>query len=142
MRDKIELYARDLVTFTCQVQIQGNVDTSVNVSLTWVREFYGQLQLPEYLTTEHIFNDSSHDSVPLIVTREMTIENLSSLDRRVTCKSVVHPLQEQSYILSSMESSQTDTLDVTGISANRVFYAVYFSTHCNTYSMSYLFYVL
>ena len=105
------LYARDPVTFTCQVQIQGSVDTSVNVSLTWVREYNGQR--PEYLTTEYIFVDSSHESTPFSVTREMTIQNLSSLDRRVSCRSVVYPLEER-YISSSGENSQTVTLDVTG----------------------------
>ena len=107
----LKLFARDTVTFTCQVQIQGSVDTSVNVSLTWVQEFHKQQ--PEYLITEYILIDNTHQSTPFIATRVMTIENLSSLNRRVTCRSVVHPLEER-YISMSGESSQSVTLDVTG----------------------------
>ena len=106
-----KLSAGDTVTFTCQVQIQGSVDTSVNISLTWVREYRGQQ--PDHLNTEYIFVDSTHESIPFIVTREMTIENLSSLDQRVSCRSIIYPLEER-YIISSGESSQTVTLDVTG----------------------------
>ena len=91
--------------------MHGSVDTSVNVSLTWVRVFHEQQ--PEYLTTEYIFVDSSQESVPFIITREMIIENSSSLDRGVSCRSVLHSLEER-YISSSEENSQTLTLDVIG----------------------------
>ena len=103
------LYTQDSVTFTCIVQMHDNVDTSVTVSLTWVREFHGQ---PEHLiTTSYIFlNESS--SVNTAMT-EMTIENLTSLDKSVTCKSVVYPF-ENTFIARSEESVQTVTLDVTG----------------------------
>ena len=107
----LKLYARDTVTFTCQVQIQESIDTSVNVSLTWVQEFHKQQ--PEYLITEYILVDSTHESTPFVVTRDMILENLSSLNRRVTCRSVVHPLEER-YISMSGGSSQSVTLDVTG----------------------------
>ena len=112
MRNKVnsKLYAKDSVTFTCQVQIRESVDTSVNVSLTWVREFHGQQ--PEYLITEYIFVDSFHKPTPFIVTSDITVDDLTSLDQTVSCRSVVQPLEEK-YISSSRESSQTITLDVT-----------------------------
>ena len=107
----MKLYARDIVNFICQVQIQESVDTSVNVSLTWVQEFHKQQ--PEFLNTEYILIDSTHETTPFVATRNMTIGNLSSLNRRITCRIVVRP-SEEGYISMSGESSQSDSLEVTG----------------------------
>ena len=103
----LKLYARDPVTFTCQVEIHENVDSSLNVSLTWVREFHGQI-------TENLTNyiNSTYQSTAIIFERQVTV-SLSSLDWRVSCKSVVNS-QDGRYILSSEEGSHTISLDVTG----------------------------
>ena len=110
--DGSKLNAGDSETFTCRVAIPRGVDTSVNVSLTWVREFLRQQ--PEYLTTEYIFVDSSQESTTFTVVREITVVNLTSMDQRVSCRSVVHPLSER-YILSSEENSQSLMLEIEGM---------------------------
>ena len=109
--DGSKLNAGDSETFTCRVAIPRGVDTSVNISLIWVREF---LRRPEYLITEYIFVDSSQESTAFTVVREMTVSNLTSMDQRVSCRSVVHPLNER-YILSSEENSQSLMLEIEGM---------------------------
>ena len=107
-----KLYTQDSVTFTCRVQIHEDVDTSVNVSLIWIRGFYEQTE--NLWFTEHVIVDSFPESAPFYVARDVTIGNLTSLDQRVTCRSVVHPLEKQYYISSSGESVQAVTLNVIG----------------------------
>ena len=106
-----DLYAGGSLMFTCEVQIHRSVDTSVNVSLTWIHGYHRQKT--ENLTTKYIIIDSTNESKPFSVTKEMIINDLTSLDQSVSCKSVVYSLEER-YILSSGESSQTITFDVTG----------------------------
>ena len=106
-----DLYAGGSLNFTCEVQIHRSVDTSVDVSLTWIHGYHRQKT--ENLTTEHIIVDSTNESKPFSVTREMIINDLTSLDQSISCKSVVYSLEER-YILSSGESSQTVIFDVTG----------------------------
>ena len=106
-----KLYFRDTIEFTCQVQIHESVDTSVNVSMTWVREFHEQTE--NLWFTEHIIVDSSRESTPFNVVRDIIIDDLTSLDQRITCRSVVYPLVKN-YISSSGESIQVITSDVIG----------------------------
>ena len=106
-----DLYAGNSLRFTCEVQIHRSVDTCVNVSLTWIRGY--QRQRTENHTTKYIIIDSTNELTPFSVTSKMIINDLSSLDQKVSCKGVVYSLEER-YILSSGESSQTITFDVTG----------------------------
>ena len=106
-----DLYARDLLRFTCEVHIHESVNTNVNVSLTWIRGYHRHKT--ENLTTKYIIIHITNESTPFSVTSKMIINDLSSLDQSISCKSVVYSLEER-YILSSGESSQTITFDVTG----------------------------
>ncbi|XP_064386526.1 sushi, von Willebrand factor type A, EGF and pentraxin domain-containing protein 1-like isoform X2 [Halichondria panicea] len=66
------------VTFTCQVSIHEDIDTPVNLSLTWTREVYSD---EDNTTTEVIIMNSTTSTVE----RSWTLDSLSSNDQRVTC---------------------------------------------------------
>ena len=102
----LKLYAGDSESFTCRVVIPTDVDTCVNVSQTWVREFHQQSEIN--VTIFVILNKTQKS-----FEEEIEVSNLTSQNWRVSCRSAVYPL-EQGYILRSEERSQAVTLDITG----------------------------
>ncbi len=77
------LYAnRSMVTFTCHVTIDDNVDTSVTLNLTWTRVFHNRE------------TDISSESIPMsstmrMVDRELLLSDLTSQDKTVLCRGEV-----------------------------------------------------
>ena len=72
-----------VVTFTCQVSIHTNINTPVNLSLTWTREVYSD---EDETTTEVIIVNSTTK----VIERRWTFNDLSSKDQRVTCNGSIN----------------------------------------------------
>ncbi len=72
-----------VVTFTCQVSIHEDIDTPINLSLTWTREVYRD---EDDTTTEVIMVNSTTK----VIERRWTYNNLSSKDHRVTCNGTIN----------------------------------------------------
>ncbi len=66
------------VVFTCQVSIHTNIDTPVNLSLTWTREVYDNKD-------DTIIEVITMNSTTSTVERSWTFTDLSSKDQRLTC---------------------------------------------------------
>ena len=75
-----KLYAnRSMITFTCHVTIDDNVDTFIILNLTWTRVFHnGQT----YISTEAI----PMNSTMRMVDRELLLSDLTSQDKTVLCR--------------------------------------------------------
>ena len=102
------LNAGDSENFTCRVVVHRDVDISVNVSLIWIREFHQSRSVIH--ATENITLTDSQKTFE----SNTCFKNLTSLDERVFCKSVLYP-SEGTYIDRSEESNQTVILNVTGM---------------------------
>ena len=92
------------VTFTCQVSIHTNIDTPVNLSLTWTREVYGD---EDNTTTEVIMVNSTTK----VIKRRSTYNDFSSKDQRVTCNG---ELSSANSFIQGNSSMAVDTLSVAG----------------------------
>ncbi len=94
-----------VVTFTCQVSIHTNIDTPVNLSLTWTREVYSD---EDDTTTEVIMVQNSTTKV---IDRRWTYNDFSSKDQRVTCNAEI---SSASSFIQGNSSMVEDTLSVAG----------------------------
>ncbi len=93
------------VVFTCKVSINTNIDTPVNLSLTWTREVYDN---KDDTTTEVITMNSSTTST---VERSWTLDRLSSNDQRVTCNVTI---SSASSFVQGNRGMNESTLSVAG----------------------------
>ncbi len=101
------LYAnRSMVTFTCHVTIDDNVDTSVTLNLTWTRVFHDRETEIINITTETI-NGSNK-----MVMKELLLTNLTSQDKMVECTGRVN--SDGSFIQSSGERRDKSIISVIG----------------------------
>ncbi len=91
--------------FTCQVSINTNIDTPVNLSLTWTREVYDN---KDDITTEVIIIMNSTTST---VERSWTLDRLSSNDQRVTCNGTI---SSASSFVQGNKGINESTLSVAG----------------------------
>ncbi len=94
-----------VVTFTCQVSIHTNIDTPVNLSLTWTRKVYSD---EDETITEVIMVNSTTK----VIKSRWTFNNFSSRDRRVTCNG---ELSSASSFIRGNTSMAEDTLSVAGV---------------------------
>ncbi len=92
------------VVFTCKVSINTNIDTPVNLSLTWTREVYDN---KDDTTTEVIMMNSTTSTVE----RSWTFTDLSSNDQRVTCNVTI---SSASSFVQGNRGMYEDTLSVAG----------------------------
>ncbi len=92
------------VVFTCQVSINTNIDTPVNLSLTWTREVYDN---QDDTTTEVIMMNSTTSTVE----RSWTFTDLSSNDQRVTCNGTISSAIS---FVQGNRCTNEDTLSVAG----------------------------
>ncbi len=92
------------VVFTCQVSINTNIDTPVNLSLSWTREVYDN---KDDTTTEVITMNSTTSTVE----RSWTPDRLSSNDQRVTCNGTI---SSASSFVQGNSGMYEDTLSVAG----------------------------
>ncbi len=92
------------VIFTCQVSINTNIDTPVNLSLSWTREVYDN---KDDTITEVITMNSTTSTVE----RSWTLDRLSSNDQRVTCNGTI---SSASSFVQGNSGMYEDTLSVAG----------------------------
>ncbi len=92
------------VVFTCQVSINTNIDTPVNLSLTWTREVYDN---QDDTITEVITMNSTTSTVE----RSWTLDRLSSNDQRVICNGTI--ISASSFVQGN-SGMYEDTLSVAG----------------------------
>lgn len=93
-------------TFTCQVFLDDNVDTDVQITFTWSRTFYNGI-----ISTSRnsvILNGSS-----TVETSSLTVVDLSSKDDTISCNATVMPIR-QLYLIVSEEVAQSTQLTVAG----------------------------
>ncbi len=93
-----------VVTFTCQVSIQEDIDTPVSLNLTWTREVYND---EDDTTTATIMVNSTTKEIM----RSWTFNDFSSKDRRVTCNGTI--ISASSFIQGNSSMAE-DTLSVAG----------------------------
>ncbi len=74
---------QSVLTFTCQVSIHTNIDTTVTLSLTWTREVYSD---EDDTTTEVIMVNSATKTIE----RSWTLNDLTSKDQKVTCNGTIN----------------------------------------------------
>ncbi len=93
-----------VVTFTCQVSIQEEIDTPVSLNLTWTREVYSD---EDDTTTETIMVNSTTKEIM----RRWTFNDFSSKDQRVTCNGTI--ISASSFIQGNSSMAE-ETLSVAG----------------------------
>ena len=93
-------------TFTCQVFVDVNVDTDVQLNFTWSRTFYN--------------GETNTSTIPVrlngsgtVETSSFTIDDLSSKDNIISCNATVIPIN-QPYLVLSEEVAQSFRLTVEG----------------------------
>ncbi len=99
------LFAKfSVVTFTCQVSIQEDIDTPVSLNLTWTREVYSD---EDDTTTEMIMVNSTTKEIM----RRWTFNDFSSKDQRMTCDGTI--ISASSFIQGNSSMAE-DKLSVAG----------------------------
>ena len=108
-KSQLTLYANvSDQTFTSQVSLAANVDTDVQVNITWVRTFFSG---DENKNTDSIrLNGSSSNRVGMSM---LELQDLSSKDDKVSCTAILIPLDD-TFLISSDEINKTKNLTVEG----------------------------
>ena len=88
-------------TFTCQVSLAANVDTDVQVNVTWVRTFFNG---DENKSADSIrLNGSLSNRVGMSM---LELQDLSSKDDKVSCTAILIPLDD-TFLIASDEINKT-----------------------------------
>ncbi len=93
-----------IVTFTCQVSIHTNIDTPINLSLTWTREVDGN----EKNTTNEVITVNSTTKT---IERRWIFNDLTSKDKKVTCNGTIN---SASRFIRGNSTTIEDMLSVVG----------------------------
>ena len=95
-------------TFTCQVSLAANVDTDVQVNITWIRTFFNG--------DENKSADSIRLNGPLSNQMGMSmleLQDLSSRDDKVSCTAILIPLDD-TFLIASDAIIELKNLSVEG----------------------------
>ncbi len=92
-----------VASFTCQVSIHEDIDTPVNLSLTWTRKVYSN---EDNTTTELIMVNTAK-----VIMRRWTFNDFSSKDQKVTCNATIN---SASSFIQGNSGVYEDTLSVAG----------------------------
>ena len=94
--------------FICQVSLNVNVDTDVNVEFSWVRTFFNES------TNSYTHSIRLNGSLfKRMDTSVLEFSNLSSKDDKVSCTAILSPLND-TFLKASNEISKTQELSVVG----------------------------
>ena len=95
-------------TFTCQLSLDDNVDTDIQVNITWVRTFFNG---DENKSTDSLrINGSLFNRVGMSM---LELQDLSSKDDKVSCTAILIPLDD-TFLKASDEINKTNSLTVEG----------------------------
>ena len=94
--------------FTCQVSLAANVDTDVQVNITWVRTFFNG---DENRSKDSLrLNGTSSKQMGMSM---LKLQDLSSKDDKVSCTAILIPLDD-TFLIASDEIIETINLTVVG----------------------------